>query len=124
MCHHAAKREENPDPGNWDKVITIIQADYRGGEPAEPCAWQTVVITPKGGGTNFRGIGLVEVLCKAISGIINRRLLSAIQLHEALHGFHAGRGTGTATLEAKLLQQLIAIREMVLHAMFLDLSKS
>ena len=65
-----------------------------------------VVMIPNGEGTDFRGGGLVEVLWKAISGIINRRLSSSIQFHDAMHGFCAGRGIGTATLEANLLQQL------------------
>ena len=36
----------------------------------------------------------------------------------------AVRGTGTATLEAKLLQQLAAMREEVLYVIFLDLHKA
>ena len=78
-----------------------------------------VVMIPKGGSTNFIGIGLVEVLWKEISGIINIRILSSIQLYDALHGFNAGRGTGTATLEANISQQLISMREMVLHSILL-----
>ena len=79
---------------------------------------------PKGGGNNFRGIGLVEVLWKAISGIINHRILPSIQFHDALHGFFAGRGTVTTTLEENLLQQIIAMRETVLHAILLELPKA
>ena len=41
-----------------------------------------------------------------------------------LHGFWAGRGTGTATLEAKLIQQLASMREEVLYVIFLDLQKA
>ena len=85
------------------------------------CACKTVVMIPKGGGTNFRVIGLVEVLWEAIFVIINCRISSSIQFHDALHGFCAGRGTRTATLEAKLLQQLITMMDMVLHSVFLDL---
>ena len=29
--HRVAKREEYPDPGNWEKVVTSIQAAFRGG---------------------------------------------------------------------------------------------
>ena len=83
-----------------------------------------VVMIPKVGGTNFSGIGLVEVLWKAIYGIINQRISYYIQFHDALHGFWSWRGTGTATLEKKLLQQLIATRETVLHAIFIDLCKA
>ena len=79
---------------------------------------------PKGGGTDFRGIGMVEVLWKAISVIINCQILSSIQYHDALHFFSAGTGTGSANLEDKLLQKLIAMRETVLHSIFLDLRKA
>ena len=48
---------------------------------------------------------------------------TAITYHDPLHGFRAGRGTGTATLKAKLLQQLAAMREEVLYVIFLDLTK-
>ena len=68
------------------------------------CDWKTVAIIPKGGGIKFRGIDLVEVLWKAISGIINLQMSSYIQFHDALHFFCAGRGTGTTTLEKNLLQ--------------------
>ena len=83
-----------------------------------------VVMITKGGGTNFRGIGLVEVLRKAISSIINRQLSYYIQIHDDMHGFREGIGTRTDTLKAKLLQKLIAMRETVLHAIFLNLRKS
>ena len=113
-----------PWPGIWEKIFAIIQATFRGWEIAAPCTWKTVVMIPKRGGTNFRGIGLIEVLWKAISGIINLRLFLSIQFHDALHGFHAVRGTGNATLKANLLQQLITMMEAFLHAIFLDLSKA
>ena len=56
--------------------------------------------------------------------ILHRRLTTVLQLHDALHGFREGRGTGTATLESKLLQQLTAMREEVLYVIFLDLTKA
>ena len=34
----AATWEEDPNPGNWEKVLSIIQADFRGGELAASCA--------------------------------------------------------------------------------------
>ena len=124
MWHFASKQDENPDLGKWDKVIAIVQAAFRGVDLVEPCTCQTVVLIPKGGGTDFWGLGLVEVLCKAISGIISRRLSSSIQSHEVLHGFCVGRGKGTATLKANLLQQIITMRETVPHAIFLDMIKA
>ena len=81
-----------------------------------------MVLIPKGKG-EFRGIGLVEVIWKLLTLILHRRL-TTIELHDVLHGFREGRGTGTATLEAKLLQQLAAMREEVLYVIFLDLTKA
>ena len=56
--------------------------------------------------------------------ILNLRLTSSITFHDFLHIFRAGSGTGTATLEAKLLQQLAGLREEVLYVIFLDLHKT
>ena len=67
---------------------------------------------------------VVEVMWKVVAVILNRRFTSSITFHGVLHGFRAGRGTGTATLEAKLLQQLAAMREEVLYVIFLDLTKA
>ena len=80
-------------------------------------------VIPKGKG-DYWGIGLVEVMWKVVAVILNRRLTSSITFHDVLHGLRAGRGTGTATLEAKLLQQLTAMREEVLYVIFLDLTKA
>ena len=76
------------------------------------------------GEKEYREIGLVEVTWKVVATILHRRLTTAITYHDALHGFRAGRGTGTATLEAKLLQQLAAMREEILYVIFLDLTKA
>ena len=66
----------------------------------------------------------MEVMWKVVAVILNRRFTSSITYHDALHGFRAGRGTGTATLEAKLIQQLAAMREEFLYVIFLDLTKA
>ena len=72
----------------------------------------------------YREIWLVEVTWKVVAAILHRQLTTTITYHDALHGFWAGRGTGTATLEAKLLQPLVARREEVLYVIFLDLTKA
>ena len=56
--------------------------------------------------------------------ILNRRFTASITYHDFLHGLWAGRGTGTATLEAKLLQELAVLRKEVLYVIFLDLHKA
>ena len=66
----------------------------------------------------------MKVLWKVVAVILNRRLTSSITFHDVLHGFRAGRSTRTATLEAKLLHQLAAMRGEVLYVIFLDLSKA
>ena len=66
----------------------------------------------------------MEVTWKLMTVILHHRLTTGIQLHDVLHGFREGRGTGTTTLEAKLLQQFAAMREEVLYVIFLDLTKA
>ena len=78
---------------------------------------------PKGNG-NFRGIGLVDVMRKTVTVILNRRLAVVINFHNRLHKFRIGRGTGTASLKVKMLQQLMEMREEVLYEIFLDLHKA
>ena len=56
----------------------------------------------------------MEVMWKVVVTILNRRFTASITYHEVLCGFMAGHSTGTATLEAKLLQQLATLREEVL----------
>ena len=77
---------------------------------AEEATWQTVVLIPKKR-KEYREIGLVEVMWKVVAAILHRQLTTAITYHDFLHSFRAGRGTGTATLEVKLLQQLAAMWE-------------
>ena len=107
----------------WGKLVEFTQTAFREGEMAEEATWKTVVLIPKGK-REYRGIGLVEVTWKVVAAILHCRITTAITYHDALHGFRAGRVTGTATLEAKLLQQLAAMREEVLYMIFLDLTKA
>ena len=90
---------------------------------AVEATWQTVVLILKGN-KEYRVIGLVEFMWKVMAEILRRRLTNAITYHDTLHGFRAGRGTGNATLEANLLQQLAAMREEVLYMIFMDLTKA
>ena len=62
-----------------------------------------VGLIPKGG-KDYWGIGLVEVMWKVVAVILNHCFTASIANHDFLHGFREGRGTGTDTLEAKLLQ--------------------
>ena len=82
-----------------------------------------VFLIPKGK-KYCRGIGLVEVMWKVVEAILNCRFTASITYHDFLRRFRAGCGTGTATLEAKILQQLAALREEVLYVIFLHLHKA
>ena len=64
------------------------------------------------------------MLWKALSGVIHLCIGSAVQFHDGLHGLQAGRGTGTASFESKLFQQLNKMREEVLYEVFLGLNNS
>ena len=79
---------------------------------------------PKGVIKYFRGIVMVEILCKTITSLLNRQLMTAITFHDVLHGIWAVHGTGTADLESKLLQQLTDMMEAFLFKVFLDIWKS
>ena len=92
------------------RVVELLQTAFRDIELAEEETLQAVVLISKGK-KDYWGIGLVEVMWKVVAAILNRRFTSSITYHDALHGFRAGRGTGTATLEAKLLPQLATLRE-------------
>ena len=56
--------------------------------------------------------------------ILNFHFTASTTYHDSLCGFQAGRGTGTANLKVKILQKVTAMREEVLHAIFLDLHKA
>ena len=119
------KKTEVEEEGEemWGKLVEMTQTAFGEGKLAEEAVWQAVVMIPKGKG-GFRGIGLVEVTWKFVAVILHRRITAGIKLHDALHGFREGCGTGTATLEAKLIQQLAAMREEVLYVIFIHLTKA
>ena len=115
--------EDLSDATTWMNVVTIVQAALHEGDLTKECTWQIVVLIPKENG-DFRGIGLIEVLWKAVARLLNRRITAAISYYDALHRFRSGRGMGTAALEAKMLQQLTAVREAVFFGVFLDPQKT
>ena len=55
---------------------------------------------------------------------MNRRFAVDITFHDVLNGFWVGHLTGTSDIEAKLLQKITAMREVVLYKVFLDLQKA
>ena len=104
-------------------MVSIIKVALWEGYIPEALIWKTMVLIRKGKG-EYRGIGLVETIWKVCTSIVNSRLQSSIVLHDVLHGFRQGRGTGTVIMKAKLEQQLAWIFHKPLFQVFLDVSKS
>ena len=50
--------------------------------------WNMVVLIPKGEVRDFRGVGIVEVIRKTITGLLKRLLTSMIGFHDILHGIN------------------------------------
>ena len=90
---------------------------------AEEAMCHVVFLIPKVK-CDYRGISLLKMVWKVVAGILNFRLTASITYHDFIHRFRAGRGTGTATLKAKLFHQLAAMREEILYVIFLDLHKA
>ena len=108
----------------WDLVVLLVQLMFRD-VPVE-IVWAKMVLIPKGKGVGrgYRLIGLLEVLWKICSVVVNCRIKRSAVLHNALHGFRTGRGTGTETLEAKLSQKLTGPTYESLFQISLDVLKA
>ena len=64
------------------------------------------------------------VVWKVFAVVANCWIKRSVTLHDALHGFRAGRGTGTVPLESKLVQQLAGISHEPLFQVLVDLCKA
>ena len=84
-------------------LLWLVQHVWVSGTLLTQLPWAIPVLLLKSdGGT--RGIGLLEVIWKVMSSILDGRIKATILFHDALHGFRMGRGTGTAIIEAKFFQ--------------------
>ena len=59
-----------------------------------------------------------------INTIINSHFRTAISIHDSLHGFRQEMGTGTVTVEVKMVQQMAGIFNKPLFQMFVDVKKA
>ena len=98
-------------------MMRLVQLTFRDGTPPEELAWTTIVLIPKGK-EKFWGIGLVKVVWKVCATVVNCRLRQEVVLHDDLHRFIGGRGKDTATLEAKLSQQITGLTHKPLFQVF------
>ena len=71
----------------------------------------------------YRGIGLVEVLLKVCSVVVNSCLKRSSVLYDALLGFREGMEEGTTMLEANLEQHLYRLTHDPLFQVFMHVCK-
>ena len=102
--------------------MRLIQTIWMRGEIPRQMRWLIVVLIPKGGG-DYRGIGLMEPMWKVLEIVMVSRM-RAIEFHDCLHGSVPKRGTGTATTEVKLAQQLAYLEQEPWYGIFVDLRKA
>jgi hypothetical protein len=88
----------------WQIFLWLIQAIWERGCVPDQMTWEIIVLLPKGG-EDYHGIGLLEPFWKVVEKIMVRQL-SSIKFHDCLHGGLPKWGTGTASIEVKLAQQL------------------
>ena len=72
----------------------------------------------------YRGIGMIEVMWKDISLIVERHLANSINFRNILHGLWAKIGTGTDNFDSNVLQKIPGLFQKVLYEIFIDLHKS
>jgi hypothetical protein len=106
----------------WCIFVKLMQTIWERGCMPEQMTWEIIILLPKGGG-NYRGIGLLEPCWKAVEKIIVKPL-ALIEFHDCLHGGLPKRGTGTASIKAKLVQQLVWWDQCPFYEIYVDLKKA
>ncbi len=118
------KEEEQSNIGlghKWRVFVKMMQAIWEHGSVPEQMRWEIIVLLPKGG-SDYRGIGLLEPFWKVVEKIMVARL-GSIKFHDGLHG-GPRQGTGTATIKAKLAQSLVWRDQCPLYQIYVDLKKA
>ena len=115
--------ETDPVIHQCQLLLIIIHKTFKYGAVTEKVAWDTMVFLPEVRG-EYRRIGTVEVVWKVCATVVNFQLKKSVALHDALHGFRAGMGIRTATLEEKLSQQFAGIVHEPMFQVFLDARKT
>ena len=103
--------------------MELVQTAFQDGVLLDEATCKAVALILKRGG-DYCGICIVEVVWKLVTVTLNLRFTTSIIYHDPLHGFRVGHGTGNATLEVKLLQQVTSMRVALLHAILLDLQNT
>ena len=82
-----------------------------------------MVIIPKDNAYT-QGIGLLEIVWNVVNAVIDTHIKTAVQFHNVLHRFRAGRGVRTATIEIKFSQEFSSVDQDPLFLVFLDPRKA
>ena len=124
-----AVEEENPEGqgnegkgANWELFVQLVQAVWNHGTIPCQLLWSIAVLIPKGG-VDYPRIGLLKPIWNVLEWIMDHRL-DKFELDNCLHGCCANRGTGTAVIEAKLVQQHSFLELKPFFGVFLDLKKA
>ena len=65
-----SEREINPDRFLWDQLVWLVQHVWASGMLLTQLPWAILVLLPKSNG-GTRGIGLLEVIWKVVSSILD-----------------------------------------------------
>ena len=104
-------------------LVDIVQHMWQTGEIPQDLGWIALVFIHKGTMYTW-DIGILETLWKVVEALIDTCLRASLQFHEVIHGFQAGRGTGTAIMDMKLAQEISRLDHDPLFLVFLDLRKA
>jgi hypothetical protein len=124
MRHWLNLFEENRDQQPFRLLTEIVQSAFLMGQLPQALSVAILVLLPKPGSTDFRGIGLLESVWKLILSILDARMKDIVEFNNAIHGFRQERGTGTAVLHNKLGIQLAIRRKDTVVQLYLDLTKA
>ena len=104
-------------------VVRLVRVMFRDRTVPVEIAGGKMEIVQKGKG-KYMGIELVEILWKVCAVVINCWLKRSVMLHNTIHVFRTGRGTGTETLESNMAQQLMELAHEPLFQVILNLRKA
>ena len=91
-----------------------MQEAFQSGILPTEIPWSIMMVLLPKDSSGFCGIGLLEIIWKRITSIMDMRIKESVDFHYALHGFHSCWETGTAIIEAKLIQQLATLHQVPL----------
>ena len=83
------------------------------------CEYKILVLIHKGNG-EFRGIRIMEVIKKAVLGVVNCKIGVEVDFNNTLHGSRSGRRMEISYPEVKLLRKLEAMEKEVFYEVLLD----